>query len=242
MTGCRFVWVAVLIIIMLVHCGSNTARAQSGLTDQHYIYSSRTAPNASLNISLGPSITMLPQPLTGYPTPAPMLDLRLHVPTPQGVHAYGRLGSNFATSIAQVGGMYAHDIGAFSIGAGYSVAYVYGNIDFVDGFNTTQWRWINYPMVNVTAKLDKLTLTARAELELLTSLEQRIEDQDVNSDLNRFSGGLLTVAAEQPFWNDTHVVLGVTLSYSSSPYQAWFIYNTFNERLFSSELFVGFIL
>jgi len=138
--------------------------------------------------------------------------------------------------------MYAHDIGAFSVGAGYSVAYVYGNIDFVDGFNTTQSRWINYPMVNLTAKLDKLSLTARAEVELLTSLEQRIEDQKVTSDVNRFSGGQLTIAAEQPFWNDTHVLLGVTLSYSSNPYQAWFIYNTFNERLFSSELFVGFIL
>jgi len=171
-----------------------------------------------------------------------MVDLRWHVPTPLGVHAYGRLGSNFATSIAQAGGMYAHDIGAFSIGAGYSVAYVYGNIDFVDGFNTTQWRWINYPMVTVTVKLNELTLTARAELELLTALKQKIEEQSVNSDLNTFSGTSLTVAAEQPFWNDTHVLLGVTLSYSSNPYQAWFIYNTFNERLFSSELFVGFIL
>jgi hypothetical protein len=138
--------------------------------------------------------------------------------------------------------MYSHDLGAFSIGAGYSAAYVYGNIDFVDGFNTTQWRWINYPMVNISAKLDKVTLTARGELELLTSIEQRIEDQKVTTEANTFSGGMLTVTAEQPFWNNTHVLLGVTLSYSSNPYQAWFIYNTFKERLFSSELFVGFIL
>lgn len=195
-----------------------------------------------MNVSIGPSLTMLPQPLTEYPTPAPMLDVRWHVPTRQGIHAYGRVGSNFATSIAQVGGMYAYDIGALSIGAGYSAAYVYGSIDFIDGFNTTQSRWVNYPMVNVTAKLDKLTLTARAEVEMITSLLQRIEDQDVNTDVNHVSGGLLTLIAEQPFWNDTHVLLGVTFSYSSNPYQAWFIYNTFNERLFSSELFVGFIL
>ncbi|MFN4986034.1 MAG: hypothetical protein ACK5BQ_00420 [Ignavibacteria bacterium] len=210
--------------------------------DQHYVYSSRSVPRTSINLSIGPSLTMLPQPLTEYPTPAPMIDLRWRVPTPSNVHAYGRLGSNFATSIMQAGGMYAHNIGNFSIGAGYSAAYVYGNIDFIDGFNTTQSRWINYPMVNITAKLDKITLTARAELELLTSLEQRIEDQNVNSDMNRLSGGLLTITAEQPFWNDTHVLMGVSLSYSSNPYQAWFIYNTFKERLFSSELFVGFIL
>ena len=230
------------MIAVAIGCYANALHAQDDTNDQHYVLSSRETTKASFNLSLGPSITMLPQPLTEYPTPAPMLDLRWHVPTSQGVHAYGRLGSNFATSIAQAGGMYAHDIGAFSVGAGYSVAYVYGNIDFVDGFNTTQWRWINYPMVNVTVKLNELTLTARAELELLTSLKQKIEEQSVNSDLNTFSGAMLTVAAEQPFWNDTHVLLGVTLSYSSNPYQSWFIYNTFNERLFSSELFVGFIL
>lgn len=235
-------WLASVLLTVTLCVTGVRAAENDQQNDQHYVFSSRATQRPSFNLSLGPSITMLPQPLTEYPTPAPMVDLRWHVPTPQGAHAYGRVGSNFATSIAQAGGMYAHDIGAFSVGAGYSVAYVYGNIDFVDGFNTTQWRWINYPMVNLTAKLDKLTLTARAEVELLTSLEQRIEEQEVTSDVNRFSGGLLTIVAEQPFWNNTHVLLGVTLSYSSNPYQAWFIYNTFNERLFSSELFVGFIL
>jgi len=231
---------------LLLFCTIRQTSAQTAdeflQSDQHYVYSSRSVDRVNLNLSLGPSLTMLPQPLTEYPTPAPMLDLRWRLATPIDIHSYGRIGSNFATTIAQVGGMYSHDLGAFSIGAGYSAAYVYGNIDFVDGFNTTQWRWINYPMVNISAKLDKVTLTARGELELLTSIEQRIEDQKVTTEANTFSGGMLTVTAEQPFWNNTHVLLGVTLSYSSNPYQAWFIYNTFKERLFSSELFVGFIL
>lgn len=230
------------MIVLAGSCCVSRTYAQMAEADQHYVYSSRSVPRTSINLSIGPSLTMLPQPLTEYPTPAPMIDLRWRVPTPSNIHAYGRLGSNFATSIMQAGGMYAHNIGDFSLGAGYSVAYVYGNIDFIDGFNTTQARWVNYPMVNVTAKLDKVTLTARAEIEMITSLLQRIEDQDVASDVNSFSGGALTIAAEQPFWNDTHVLLGVSFSYSSNPYQAWFIYNTFNERLFSSELFVGFIL
>ena len=237
----RFICVVLLLVCPLQQMSAQTT-GEFLPSDQHYVYSSRAVDRTTVNLSIGPSLTMLPQPLTEYPTPAPMLDLRWRIATPSDIHAFGRVSSNFATTLVQVGGMYSRDLGMLSIGAGYSAAYVYGNIDFVDGFNTTQQRWINYPMVNLTTKLDKVTLTARAELEILTSIEQRIEDQEVSTDVNRFSGGMLTVAAEQPFWNNTHVLLGVSLSYSSNPYQAWFIYNTFNEKLFSSELFVGFIL
>ena len=82
----------------------------------------------------------------------------------------------------------------------------------------------------------------RVELEFLTSLEQRIEDQVVASNANEFTGASLTIVLEQPFWHRTHVLLGVTFSSSTSPYQAWFLYNTFEDRLFSTEFFVGFIL
>lgn len=229
------------IAALIVFC-SYSAFAQQGSADEHYVYSSSAVQAVNVNLSIGPSLTMLPQPLTEYPTPAPMLDLRWRVTTPYNLNLYGRFGSNIATSIVKAGGLLSTDIGSFSLGVGYSAAYVYGNITFIDGFNTSQQRWINYPTVNLTAMLDKLTLTARGELEMIMALDQRIEDQEVRTSVDKISGGSLTIVAEQPFWNTTHVLLGVSLSYSSNPYQAWFIYNTFNERLFSSELFLGFIL
>lgn len=231
-----------IAVMVVVCCCAFTGYAQKGNADEHYVYSSRSVQATNVNVSIGPSLTMLPQPLTEYPTPAPMLDLRWRVTTPYNLNLYGRLGSNIATSIVKAGGLLSTDIGLFSVGVGYSAAYVYGNITFIDGFNTSQQRWINYPTVNLSAMLDKLTLTARAELEMITALDQRIEDQEVLTNIDKVSGGSLTIVAEQPFWNTTHVLFGVSLSYSSNPYQAWFIYNTFNERLFSSELFLGFIL
>lgn len=234
-------FVTIAAIVAVCSC-SMSVIAQQGNADEHYVYSSRSLQATNVNLSIGPSLTMLPQPLTEYPTPAPMLDLRWRVATPYSLNLYGRFGSNIATSVVKAGGLISTDIGSFSVGVGYSAAYVYGNITFIDGFNTSQQRWINYPMVNLSAMLDRLTLTARAELEMITALDQRIEDQEVRTSLDKISGGSLTIVAEQPFWNTTHVLLGVSLSYSSNPYQAWFIYNTFNERLFSSELFLGFIL
>lgn len=215
---------------------------QQANADQHYVYSSRSVQTTKMNLSIGPSLTMLPQPLTEYPTPAPMIDLRWRVATPFDVNLFGRLGSNIATSIIKAGGLYSRDIGMFSVGIGYSIAYVYGNITFIDGFNTSQRRWIGYPTVNLTTNLDGLTITARGELEMITAIDQFIETQKVKTSADQISGGALTIVAEQPFWNNTHVLLGVCLAYSSNPYQSWFIYNTFRERLFSTELFLGFIL
>jgi len=210
--------------------------------DRHYVYSTRTVHVTRFNATIGMSLTILPQPLTEYPTPAPMLDVRWRLAFPFGLEGYGRLGSNLATSIAKMGALYSRNIGPATLGLGYSASFVYGNITYIDGFNTTQQRWINQPMVCTSWQFDKVTISARAELEFITSLDQRIEDQVVASNANSFTGGSLTIAVEQPFWHNTHVALGVTFSNSSNPYQAWFLYNTFKDRLFSTEFFVGFIL
>lgn len=239
----------ILFIVTTVACWSRPDTVGAAPTDtvipnddRHYVISSRSVEELNFNVSMGLSLAILPQPLTEYPTPAPMLDIRWRLATPLGIQGYGRIGSNLATSIAQAGALYAHDIGPATLGLGYSVSFVYGNITYIDGFNTTQQRWINQPMLCTSWRIDRVTVSARVELEVITSINQEIEDQVVRSDVNAVTGGSLTLAVEQPFWNNTHVVLGVTFANSSNPYQAWFLYSTFQDRLFSSEFFVGFIL
>ena len=195
-----------------------------------------------LSASIGAALTILPQPLTEYPTPAPMLDSRFRLSLPFGLAAYGRIASNLATSVGQLGGMLQIPMGRLTVAPGYSVAYTYGYLTYVDGFNTTQERWINYPSVTASWSFPRATLTARLEAELQTSIRSWIEDQPTGGDKDVFTGALLTLAVEQPFFARTHVVLGVTFQSSTNPYQAWFLYNTFKDRLFSSEFFLGILL
>ncbi|NQW29825.1 MAG: hypothetical protein HQ472_04870 [Ignavibacteria bacterium] len=210
--------------------------------ETHYVMSAYPSSNVSVRGSLGLSLTLLPQPLTEYPTAAPMADVRLKFAFPLGINGTMRLASNIATSLAQGGGFWGVNIGRLSVGAGYSVAFVYGNLTYVDGFRTTQQRWINYPMVTASWSFPGAALTAKLEAEYTTAVESTIEDQPTKSTKNTLTGGALTVSIEQPFFKTTHVIIGVTFQYSSDPYQAWFLYNQFKDRLFSSEFFVGFIL
>ncbi len=221
---------------------ADSSRAGLKDDDRHYLFSTRSVETTRFNGSIGMSLAILPQPLTEYPIPAPMVDIRWRLAFPIGIEGYGRLGSNIATSLVKAGGLYSLDIGPFALGLGYSVTYVYGNLTFIDGFNTSQHRWLNQPMLCSTVQFDNISFSARFELDFVTSLDQRIEDQLVASNENIFTGGSLTLALEQPFWHKTHVMLGITFSNSNNPYQAWFLYNTFKDSLFSTELFVGFIL
>jgi len=210
--------------------------------ERHYVMTPAPLYRFRVSGSAGLSLVVLPQPLTEYPTPAPMLDIRYKVSLPLGLAGYGRLGSNLATSIAQGGGLFGIPLGPLTVAGGYSVAFVYGNITYVDGFNTTQQRWINYPMVSAAWKFPKASISARLEAEITTSVVSELEGQPTGGDRNLLTGYALTVAFEQPFFADRHLLLGITLQTSSDPYQAWFLYNQFQDRLFSSEFFIGFVL
>ena len=232
----------VIVCCSTIVCAQEVADTAELASEDHYVFSPFPSQEWKLRGSLGLSLAILPQPLTEYPTPAPMLDIRYRFSMPLNCSVYGRLGSNIATSIVQAGGLFSLPVADLTIGAGWSVMFVYGNITYVDGFNTTQQRWINYPMVTASYRFPKATLTARIEAELTTSVESSLEDQTVVDDQDLRSGASATLALEQPFFGRTHVIIGATFQLSNQPYQAWFLYNTFSDRLFSSEFFMGIIL
>jgi hypothetical protein len=210
--------------------------------DSAYVMSTRAVASTVVSASVGGSLTMLPKPLTEYSVPAPMLDVRWRLAFPFGLHAFGRVGSNVATSLAQVGGYYARNLGPLTIAAGYSVSFMYGNLTYIDGFNSLEQRWTNHPMVATSWSIDDVTLSARVEAELTTAQQRTIDEQQVSSTANLFTGSSITLTLEQPFFGSTNILLGVTVAHSSNPYQSWFLYNTFQDRLVTTEFIVGFYL
>lgn len=229
------------IILLLTLCCELSAQSSTD-NNSHYIMPAKALSVGDIRGSIGASISILPQPLTEYPTPAPMIDFRGRMGMPLNCQLFGRAASNIATSIAQLGLMYTITIGELSVGAGGSAAFVYGNITYIYGFNTTQQRWSVYPMATASYSFEKVTLSTRLELEYVTSVAKDIGGHNIETSSRKVSGVALTFALEQPFFGNKHIMVGCTVSNSSDPYQAWFLYNTFKDRLFSSELFVGFLL
>lgn len=210
--------------------------------DSAYVMSTRAVQHTTMTASVGGTLTMLPKPLTEYSVPAPMIDVRWRLAFPFGLHGYGRVGSNVATSIVQAGACYARDVGPLTLAVGYSVSFVYGNLTYIDGFNSLEQRWMNHPMIATSWSIDEYTLSARIEAELTTAQDRALDEQKVGSNVNLFTGTSVTLTLEQPFFGATNLLLGVTIARSSNPYQSWFLYNTFQDRLVTTEFMVGFYL
>jgi hypothetical protein len=234
----------VLMAITIVLCVQLRVAAQPSDTVniEHYVFTTHPLDAGDGVFSMGAALTILPQPLTEYPTPAPMVDLHWRLGLPFETSIYGRAGSNIATTLANMGLMWSFTFGRGSIGVGVSEMYMYGNITYVDGFNTVQHRWSTYPMVAASWSFPAFTVSGRFEVEYMTSQVRTIADQTVTTAQDQLNGGSLTLAIEQPFWKNTHVSMGVTLNYTRNPYQAWFLFNTFRDKMFYPELFVGFML
>lgn len=224
--------------------------------EQHYIMAATAVDWWRGGLSAGLVFSVLPQPLTEYPIPAPMLEFRGRFSLPLNLAIYGRVGSNIATNIGQLGAMWTLNLPVLSVGGGLSGFITYGNITYIDGFNVVHERLTFYPMATASLRLEKVTLTARVEAEVLAYRRSRLGDVEGDNGNDRknqdvvgytrydrqLTGGAITLSIEQPFWKKTHILLGVTFAYSRTPYQAWFLYNTFDDRLFSTEFFAGFIL
>lgn len=227
------------ISVLLLLC-SRELHAQSN--DSAYVMSTRAVHATMLTASVGGTLTMLPKPLTEYSIPAPLIDVRWRLAFPFGVHAFGRAGSNVATTIAQIGAYYARDIGPLTLAAGYSVSFMYGNLTYIDGFNSLEQRWMNHPMLATSWSINDITISARVEAEFIMAQDRTIDEQRVTSSANLVTGSSVTITVEQPFFASTNILLGLTVARSSNPYQSWFLYNTFQDRLITTEFIVGFYL
>lgn len=207
----------------------------------HYVFAPDPLNMFTTNMSVGLALTILPQPLVESEVPLPALDVRYRVGLPLHLGLVGRASSNYASTLVTLGPMWSVELARITVGGGVKAGFFYGHLTFLEGFNTSATGWLAYPFVTAGVRFDDFTISATAEAEVLALQRRRVEDIDVQSSGRTVNGGSLTLAIEQPFWKETHIALGVTLTYSSNPYQAWLAFNTFDDRLFYPELFAGFI-
>lgn len=128
-----------------------------------------------------------------------------------------------------------------AISVGDDAAFWFGFVDF-EGFDNRANGWMNYPNVSAGYDFGDVRLTAKAEAVYLMSMRSFAGDEEVS--MNRYfnTGWALAFVLEQPFWKDTHVLLGVRLVRTDFHYQTWFAFSTFDRKLLFSELLFGVLL
>lgn len=172
---------------------------------------------------------------------APSLDCAAVLGLPGQTALHGQAVLQFVTNHLRLGARWSHRIGAFGIGAGYDVGLWFGFVEF-EGFDNRGNGWTHYPQLSLGYDFGDVLLSLRAEAIWIQAMRSFAGENEIRNTGNRFAGGSLTAVLEQPFWNQTHVALGVRLSLTEFHYQSWFAFSTFERKLLFSELILGVLL
>ena len=192
--------------------------------------------------SIGLSLSTLPRVIVEEElNQSPALDLRSRLGLPWGFSADARLLIQVLTNHLEFGGSWSFAIGRFAVSLGDNSAWWFGFLT-IDGFDNSANGWLNYPNISLGYDFGRFRVVLRAEMLLVLSFRSYAGDYLLSSDKNGFGGFSSSVTIEQPFWKNTHVLIGFKASYLKYFYQSWFTYETFNRYLFIPELSFGFIL
>lgn len=233
LTGC-------LTFLLLI---ASDASAQETLARRPFIFYPSPMAENDWQVSVGLTLVTPAKEITEeVALRAPTFDLHALYGLPSNFYLDGRVLAQVLQNHFSVGGRWAHPMGKFSFSLGYDVAWWFGALTTIDGFDTKASGWLNYPNVTVGYDLDDVYLLAKAEAILNLFFRSYVGDTELTTDQNKFSGMAFTIALEQPFWKNTHLTLGFRATYTKFHWQTWSLYSTFDRYLFYPEIIIGFIL
>jgi hypothetical protein len=192
--------------------------------------------------SIGLSLSTLPQEIVEEEmNQSPAADFQSRLGMPWGFSIEGRALVQVLQNHVSLGARWSHSLGRFAFGIGDDIAWWFGFLA-VEGFDDKADGWLNYPYITIGYDFGSFQLAGRAEAVLVMSYRSFAGENKISTEKNSFSGFSFSLAIEQPFWKNTHLALGLKLSYLRFYYQSWFVFETFKRYLFIPEISVGFIL
>lgn len=172
---------------------------------------------------------------------APMFKVSARYGLPENLVLNGQIATQIINNqfTLGLGWVYARD--QFHIGVDYGLAYWFGSLE-IQGFDNSANGWINYPGVSAGYDFGILAVTARGELNLVTSLSTFTGDLEISTDNNFFNGYALSVLVEQPLYRQKYLTLGFRMNHIKFYWPTWPLFPTFNRYYYIPEFIVGFRL
>jgi len=196
----------------------------------------------TVQFAVGIRLLTLPQDIVEEEiNKAPSLDLAGRLSLFPWIDVTGNATVQYFSNQLRLGLRSAHRTGDIALSAGYDVGLWFGFVD-LEGFDNRANGWTHYPHVSMGYDFGDVFLTVRSELIWMQAMRSFAGNNEVRNTRNRIAGSAWSAVLEQPFWGNTHVQLGLRLSYTDFHYQSWFAFSTFERKLLFSELLFGVLL
>jgi hypothetical protein len=155
----------------------------------------------------------------------------------------GRLQFQFIQNHSSVGIHFIKPItNRFFFGAGNDMGFWFGFLN-ISGFNSRASGWLNYSNISLGYKTNKeLLVTFKAQFSYNLHYEAANGDEKYSSANTYYNGETFTLAFEQPFYHQKHIILAFSTINNYFYWQTWALFYKTNRKVFSPQITVGLIL
>lgn len=228
-----------IILFLTIGCLQSARGNEDDTLFRSGVFSARRLPY-HISWSAGIAVTSIPRDIVEEEINRfPFLQADIAYGLPYGFSLNGKINTMILTNRIVTGLQWNYPLASFDVSVGTDIGYLVGFVT-INGFDNSINSWLVYPYLQCGYHHDQLFLSARAEIEYITSQQTYAGDIQVTDARNRRNGIALSLIIEQPFYNKQRCALGLKLSYSDFVYQAWPAFETFKRTLTVPEVFCAF--
>ena len=229
-----------IVCLILVSAIQSDLRAQ---TKDYFIYPQHM-PFEKYKSSVGLALADLPEDQVEEASTfirGPLFNYQALYGLPKNFQIYGSLFTNIITFHFSFGPKWNFQTDNLAFAFGYDIAYWFGELNQF-GFKSKVNGWINYPNIAIGYDFNKFSISLKGELIILTSLSEKSDDVEIETDFNTFSGFTAGLYIEQPLWKNNYFLVGLKINYTQFYYPVWAAFPTFNRKFVIPEIIIGFNL
>ena len=208
-----------------------------------YFYEPYPQDVGSSILQLGGSFTLLPTSVVEDEYPSPAIDLQYKRGIFNNFSAVGSFSTNYFTNLLHIGIQWNTNEDNFSIGIANHLGGFGGHISIDGQFDdNAAYAFYYLPILRLGYRFERFSISMSWAFSYIFKSVSKVSDFRTRGPEKTINDIFCTLAVEQPFLKITHISIGLSLTYSRTPYQSWLLFNTIDEYLFVPEFFFGFQL
>ena len=229
-----------LAFALCVSITALSAQTQDDSTTYYYEYEPWPLPIHSSVLTAGVTVIILPSLLVEDEIPAPAFDLQYKYGIAEKATITASINTNIVANIAHVGAQWNDHTGNFSYAAGVSMVGFFGWLS-IEGQFDNNWAYAvaASPLLRFGYRFNEFSVSGLFTVAYVLAAENRVSEFSIQGPVGTINDYYMKLAVEQPFLESMRVSLGLGITYSRTPVQAWIVANTIDVWVVLPEFCIG---
>lgn len=204
----------------------------------YYFYEPYPQAIGSSIFQIGGSFTLLPITVVENEYPIPALDLQFKYGAFENISIVSAFSTNYFSNLLHLGVQWNTDLSRFSFGIGNHIGGFAGFISAEGQFEDNSAYAVYYmPILRFGFRLDEFSVSLSFAASYIFKSVSKVSDLKAPGPEGTWNDLFCTAAIEQPMFKKTILSIGLSFTFSRSPYQSWLLFNTIDQYQFTPEFF-----